>query len=65
MAEGRTNRGIAQRLYLSERTVETHVASILAKLDLADGEADHRRVLAVVAYLREAPGPALGLDHGS
>jgi DNA-binding NarL/FixJ family response regulator len=54
MAEGRTNVGIAKRLYLSERTVETHVASILAKLDLSSGEEDHRRVLAVVAYLREA-----------
>jgi DNA-binding NarL/FixJ family response regulator len=59
MAEGRTNLGIAQRLYLSERTVETHVASILAKLDLASGEADHRRVLAVVAYLRETPSPTI------
>jgi DNA-binding NarL/FixJ family response regulator len=59
MAEGRTNLGIAQRLYLSERTVETHVASILAKLDLASGEADHRRVLAVVAYLRETPVPTV------
>jgi DNA-binding NarL/FixJ family response regulator len=58
MAEGRTNIGIAERLYLSERTVETHVASILAKLDLASSEADHRRVLAVVAYLREAVGPS-------
>jgi DNA-binding NarL/FixJ family response regulator len=57
MAEGRTNVGIAERLYLSERTVETHVASILAKLDLASSEADHRRVLAVVAYLREAVSP--------
>jgi DNA-binding NarL/FixJ family response regulator len=64
MAEGRTNLGIAHRLYLSERTVETHVASILAKLDLANGEADHRRVLAVVAYLREAPGPATAPHHG-
>jgi DNA-binding NarL/FixJ family response regulator len=54
MAEGRTNVGIAKRLYLSERTVETHVASILSKLDLASGEEDHRRVLAVVAYLRTA-----------
>jgi DNA-binding NarL/FixJ family response regulator len=54
MAEGRTNVGIAKRLYLSERTVETHVASILSKLDLASGEEHHRRVLAVVAYLREA-----------
>ena len=53
MAEGRTNVGIATRLYLSERTVETHVASILSKLNLANSEADHRRVLAVVAYLRE------------
>ena len=57
MAEGRTNVGIANRLYLSERTVETHVASILAKLDLANTEEDHRRVLAVVAYLREALYP--------
>jgi DNA-binding NarL/FixJ family response regulator len=56
MAEGRTNVGIAKRLYLSERTVETHVASILAKLDLANTDEDHRRVLAVVAYLRGARG---------
>ena len=57
MAEGRTNVGIAKRLYLSERTVETHVASILAKLDLANNDEDHRRVLAVVAYLRAAREP--------
>jgi DNA-binding NarL/FixJ family response regulator len=54
MAEGRTNAGIARRLVLSERTVETHVASILGKLHLPSGEDDHRRVLAVVAYLRGA-----------
>jgi DNA-binding NarL/FixJ family response regulator len=54
MAEGRTNLGTAKRLYLSERTVETHVANILFKLDLAGSEEDHRRVLAVVAYLRAA-----------
>ena len=54
MAEGRTNVGIARRLYLSERTVETHVASILSKLDLPSGDEHHRRVLAVVAYLRHA-----------
>jgi DNA-binding NarL/FixJ family response regulator len=52
MAEGRTNAGIARRLWLTERTVETHVSSILAKLDLARSEQDdHRRVLAVLAWL--------------
>jgi DNA-binding NarL/FixJ family response regulator len=54
MAEGRTNAGIARRLYLSERTVETHVASVLSKLDLPSGDEHHRRVLAVIAYLRHA-----------
>jgi DNA-binding NarL/FixJ family response regulator len=62
MAEGRTNVGIATRLYVSERTVEAHVASILAKLDLASGEADHRRVLAVLAYLRAATRGAPAAD---
>ncbi|MCH6470235.1 response regulator transcription factor [Sinomonas terrae] len=55
MAEGRTNLGIARRLVLTERTVETHVSSILSKLGLPDGEGDHRRVLAVVAYLDSRP----------
>jgi len=54
MAEGRTNIGIAKRLFLSERTVEAHVANILIKLDLANSDEDNRRVLAVVAYLRGA-----------
>jgi len=51
MAEGGTDVGIAKRLDLSERPVERHVAHILMKLDLASGEDDQRRVLAVVAYL--------------
>jgi DNA-binding NarL/FixJ family response regulator len=53
MAEGRTNRAVARRLSLTERTVETHVGSIMAKLDLAQvGQDDHRRVLVVLAYLK-------------
>lgn len=52
MAEGRTNSGIARRLWLTDRTVETHVRSILGKLGIAGGEDDHRRVLAVLAHLR-------------
>jgi DNA-binding NarL/FixJ family response regulator len=52
MAEGRTNRAIAGKLFLSERAVERHVTSIFSKLDLPSGGEDHRRVLAVLAYLR-------------
>ncbi len=52
MAEGRSNVGIADRLFVTEKTVETHVASILGKLDLESQPDDHRRVLAVLAYLR-------------
>ena len=52
MAEGRTNRSIAGELFVSERAVERHVTSIFAKLDLPATEHDHRRVLAVLAYLR-------------
>jgi DNA-binding NarL/FixJ family response regulator len=53
MAEGLTNSGIAQRLYLSERTVEAHVRHVLMKLDIPDTEHAHRRVLAVLAHLAE------------
>jgi DNA-binding NarL/FixJ family response regulator len=51
MAEGRSNNGIAHRLYVTEGAVEKHVRSILMKLDLPMTEDDHRRVLAVVTYL--------------
>lgn len=54
MAEGRSNAGIARRLWVTEGTVEKHVRSILTKLDLAETGDDHRRVLAVIAFL-EAP----------
>jgi DNA-binding NarL/FixJ family response regulator len=51
MAEGRSNAGIAQRLWVTEGTVEKHVRSILTKLELREEQDDHRRVLAVVTYL--------------
>ena len=53
MAEGRTNRAIAGELFLSERAVERHVTGIFTKLGLPAGAQDHRRVLAVLAYLRD------------
>jgi DNA-binding NarL/FixJ family response regulator len=52
MAEGRSNQGIAERLVVTERAVEKHVTSIFSKLKLPAATADHRRVLAVLAYLR-------------
>ena len=51
MAEGRSNAGIAGRLWVAEGTVEKHVRSILTKLDLSETPEDHRRVLAVVVFL--------------
>ena len=51
MAEGRSNNGIAHRLYITEGAVEKHVRSILLKLQLPQTEDDHRRVLAVVTFL--------------
>jgi DNA-binding NarL/FixJ family response regulator len=51
MAEGRSNAGIARQLWVTEGTVEKHVHSILHKLRLPETGDDHRRVLAVVAYL--------------
>jgi DNA-binding NarL/FixJ family response regulator len=54
MAEGRSNRAIAEAMVVTERAVEKHVTSIFGKLGLPASAADHRRVLAVLAYLREA-----------
>jgi DNA-binding NarL/FixJ family response regulator len=51
MAEGRSNAGIARRLWVTEGTVEKHVRSILTKLTLPETTDDHRRVLAVLTYL--------------
>jgi DNA-binding NarL/FixJ family response regulator len=51
MAEGYSNSGIARRLTVTEGTVEKHVNSILTKLDLVESQDDHRRVLAVIAFL--------------
>lgn len=54
MAEGRTNSAIGSRLFLTDKTVETHVRSIFRKFDLPPEPDDHRRVLAVLTYLRSA-----------
>jgi DNA-binding NarL/FixJ family response regulator len=51
MAEGRSNQGIAERLVITERAVEKHVTSIFLKLRLPAAAEDHRRVLAVLAFL--------------
>ena len=55
VAEGRSNSAIGQSLAVAEKTVQTHVASILMKLDLQPAEDDHRRILAVLTYLRATP----------
>jgi DNA-binding NarL/FixJ family response regulator len=52
MAEGRSNKGICDRLFVSPKTVEAHVKHIFMKLGVAESGDDHRRVLAVVAFLR-------------
>jgi DNA-binding NarL/FixJ family response regulator len=54
MAEGRSNRAIGERLHVAGKTIEAHVASIFTKLGLQEAPDDHRRVLAVITYLRSA-----------
>jgi DNA-binding NarL/FixJ family response regulator len=55
MAEGKSNHGIAQSLLVSQAAVEKHVTSIFHKLQLDPGQSEHRRVLAVLTYLRNTP----------
>jgi DNA-binding NarL/FixJ family response regulator len=52
VAEGRSNKGIGERLVITERAVQKHVTSIFMKLDLQQSDDDHRRILAVLAYMR-------------
>jgi DNA-binding NarL/FixJ family response regulator len=56
LAEGRSNRGIASALVITEDVVEKHVKHILRKLDVDATPSDHRRVLAVLAFLQRGPG---------
>jgi len=58
MAEGRSNQAISDLLFLTTKTVETHIARIFTKLGLPPVRSDHRRVLAVITYLRAPGGPA-------
>jgi len=55
MAEGRSNQGICARLMLSPKTVEGHVRNIFMKLGVGESADDHRRVLAILSYLRSRP----------
>lgn len=59
IAEGKNNAGIAQTLFLSARAVEKHINSIFQKLDLSEEPNVHRRVMAVLAFLRGTGGPSV------
>jgi DNA-binding NarL/FixJ family response regulator len=65
MAEGRSNAGISRKLWVAEGTVEKHVRHILAKLQLPETTDDHRRVLAVIAFLRTRGNQPLGVPDGT
>jgi DNA-binding NarL/FixJ family response regulator len=54
MAEGKTNAAIAEALHLSESSVEKHISSIFSKLGLSEESQTHRRVAAVLAFMRDA-----------
>ena len=56
MAQGRSNKGICERLFLGLKTVEGHVRNIFTKLGVGEAADDHRRVLAVLSYLRSPSG---------
>jgi DNA-binding NarL/FixJ family response regulator len=58
MAEGRSNQGIGEALVVTDHAVEKHVTSIMRKLDIATGPGEHRRVLAVLAYLERTRRPS-------
>jgi len=59
LAEGRSNAAVAKQLWTTGRTVETHVRHIFTKLGLLDSDSDHRRVLAVLTYLRARSAAAV------
>jgi DNA-binding NarL/FixJ family response regulator len=67
IAEGKSNRGIAAALFISEAAVEKHVTAIFRKLEIEPAANDHRRVLAVVRYLREChpSHPSSAREHAS
>jgi DNA-binding NarL/FixJ family response regulator len=54
MAEGKSNRGIAESLFVSQAAVEKHITNIFEKLELDPAATEHRRVLAVLTYLRDS-----------
>jgi DNA-binding NarL/FixJ family response regulator len=63
IAQGKTDRGIADELFVTRKTVEAHVRSILAKLDLPADASENRRVHAVLAFLRHPADPGSGVDR--